>query len=259
MGMRKASADGITYSVATLVNDHSQYDSMLASFRQHGFDASTCEFLHVDNTGPEQTDAYSGINLLLNRAQGKYVILCHQDVRLVDDGREELDAALDDLDKRDENWALAGNAGGARAGRLVLRISDPHGEDTHIGDLPERVCALDENLIVVKRSARLGCSRDLSGFHFYGADLCLVADILGYSAYVIDFHLRHLSSGTKSPDFFTAEAAFRSKWSHALRSRWMQTTCALVPVSGGRLSRLIGGATALPIARITRRLPAAWR
>ena len=53
MGMRKASADGITYSVATLVNDHSQYDSMLASFRQHGFDASSCEFLHVDNTRPE--------------------------------------------------------------------------------------------------------------------------------------------------------------------------------------------------------------
>ena len=32
--------------------------------------------------------------------------------------------------------------------------------------------------------------------------MCLVADILGYSAYVIDFHLRHLSSGTKSAEFY---------------------------------------------------------
>ena len=259
MSMRIGGAGGITYSVATLVNNHSQYDAMLATFRQRGFDASTCEFLHIDNTGPEQTDAYVGLNLLLSRAQGKYVILCHQDVRLVDDGRQELDAALDDLEQRDENWALAGNAGGAAPGRLVLRISDPHGEDTRVGNLPERVCTLDENFIIVKRAARLGFSRDLSGFHFYGADLCLVADILGYSAYVIDFHLRHLSSGTKSAEFYAAEAAFRSKWSHALRSRWMQTTCALVPVSGGRLGRLIGGATAAPIAKFTRRLPAGWR
>jgi hypothetical protein len=259
MSMRKGGAGGITYSVATLVNNHSQYDAMLATFRQRGFDASTSEFLHIDNTGSEQTDAYVGLNLLLSRAQGKYVILCHQDVRLLDDGRQELDAALDDLEQRDENWALAGNAGGAAPGRLVLRISDPHGEDTRVGNLPERVATLDENFIIVKRTARLGFSRDLSGFHFYGADLCLVADILGYSAYVIDFHLRHLSSGTKSAEFFAAEAAFRSKWSHALRSRWMQTTCALVPLSGGRLGRLIGGATAAPIAKITRRLPAGWR
>jgi hypothetical protein len=259
MSTRIAGAGGVTYSIGTLVNDHSQYDAMLATFRQKGFDASNSEFLHIDNTGPEQTDAYSGLNLLLNRAQGKYVILCHQDVRLVDDGLSELDAALEDLERRDENWALAGNAGGAGPGRLVLRISDPHGEDTRVGDLPERVWALDENLIIVKRSARLGLSRDLSGFHFYGADLCLVADILGYSAYVIDFHLQHLSGGTKSAEFFAAEAAFRSKWSHALRSRWVQTTCALVPISGGRLGRLIGGATAAPIAKIARRLPVGWR
>ena len=140
MSMRKGGAGGITYSIATLVNNHSQYDAMLATFRQRGFDASSSEFLHIDNTGPEQTDAYVGLNLLLSRAQGKYVILCHQDVRLVDDGRQELDAALDDLERRDENWALAGNAGGAAPGRLVLRISDPHGEDTHVGNLPERVC-----------------------------------------------------------------------------------------------------------------------
>ena len=259
MSTRKTDASGVTYSIATLVNDHSQYDAMLATFRQRGFDASNSEFLHIDNTGPEQTDAYSGLNLLLNRAQGKYVILCHQDVRLVDDGRSDLDAALEDLERRDENWALAGNAGGAGPGRLVLRISDPHGEDTRVGDLPERVWALDENLIIVKRSARLGFSRNLSGFHFYGADLCLVADILGYSAYVIDFHLQHLSGGTKSAEFFAAEAAFRNKWSHALRSRWVQTTCALVPISGGRLGRLIGGATAAPIAKIARRLPVGWR
>jgi hypothetical protein len=249
-------AGGVTYSIGTLMNDRPQYEAMLATFREHGFGAPDCEFLHIDNAGPQQTCAYAGLNQLLDRARGKYVILCHQDVRLVDDGRTALDEALADLDRRDPTWALAGNAGGAHVGRLALRISDPHGADTRVGELPQRVWTLDENFIVVKRSARLGFSHDLSGFHFYGADLCLVADILGYSAYVIDFHLQHLSGGTKSSDFFAAETAFRNKWSHALRSRWMQTTCALVPISGNRIGRLIGNATAVPIARITRRLAA---
>ena len=235
------------------------YEAMLASFRERGVDAPDCEFLHIDNTGTEQTEAYAGLNQLLNRSRGRYVILCHQDVRLIGDGREKLDVALTALEQRDPCWALAGNAGGEGPGRLALRITDPHGTDTRVGDLPVRVATLDENFIVVKRAARIGFSRDLAGFHFYGADICLVADILGYTSYVIDFHLQHLSPGNKSADFFVAQSAFRAKWSRALRSRWLQTTCALVPISGDRLGRLIGSAAAAPLAKIALRLPAARR
>jgi len=182
-------------------------------------------------------------------------------VRLIGDGRQTLDALLADLERRDPSWALAGNAGGIGPGRLALRITDPHGLDRRVGELPARVVTLDENFIVVKRSARLGFSRDLAGYHLYGADLCLVADILGYTSYVIDFHLQHLSPGTKSTDFHAVEAAFRSKWSRAFRSRWLQTTCTLVPISGDRLDRIIGGVAGGAVASLARRLPAAsgWK
>lgn len=250
-------AAGPRFTIATLVNNVVHYEDMLASFAEAGFAEPACEFLYVDNTGKEQTCAYRGLNKMLNEARGKYIVLCHQDVRMVDDAREDLEQRLAELERADPTWALAGNAGGVSAGRLALRISDPHGEDRRIGELPARVMSLDENFIVVKRDARIGFSRDLSGYHFYGADICLVADILGYSAYVIDFHLQHLSGGYKGASFFEAETAFRTKWAHALRARWLQTTCSLVNLSGDVVGQFFGRVAEAPLERIARRLPRA--
>ncbi len=243
------------YTVGTLVTNLEQYAAMRASFVAHGFDGSAAEFLYLDNRGAAQTGAYAGLNALLAAARGHYVVLCHQDVLLTGDGLAALDRCLAELDARDPNWALAGNAGGVSPGTLAMRISDPHGSDRKIGDLPARVMSLDENFIVVKRRARVGCSADLEGFHFYGADLCLNADLAGYSAWVIDFHLTHLSGGRKAADFYAMQEAFRTKWSRALRPRWMQTTCALLRLSGFSADREAGRLAERPFAGLLRRLP----
>lgn len=250
-------AGALRYSIGSLVTDIAQHDAMRQSFEAGGFTAAECEYLYVDNTGTQQTDAYRGLNALLNAASAPVVILCHQDVRLLADGRAELDARLAALAARDPNWALAGNAGGVAPGVLALRISDPHGKDVHVGQLPERVFALDENFIIVRRDARIGFSNDLAGFHFYGADICLHAAQMGYSAYVIDFHLEHLSPGCKSDDFYKSEQAFQEKWSRALSPRWLQTTCALLRLSGAPGGGLINRYAAKPLAKIVRRLPGA--
>lgn len=242
------------YSVATLVSDLEQYRAMRGSFEAGGFGGEDCEYLHIDNTQFNRADAYGGLNQLLNEARGAYVILCHQDVRLLSDGRAELDSRLASLEQLDPNWALAGNAGGIGPGQLALRISDPHGADTLVGCLPAKVFTLDENFIIVKRSTRLGFSRDLSGFHFYGADICLVADLLGYSAYVIDFHLKHLSGGNTSSDFFEVKDAFQAKWSHAMRPRSLQTTCALVPIAGNLFDHAVRSVTAPILRKFSRTL-----
>jgi hypothetical protein len=251
----------LLYTIATLVSNRSQYDAMLASFRGKGFTDADCEFLFVDNTGPSQTDAYSGLNALLNAAHAPIVILCHQDIRLLYDGRSILDRRIGELCEVDPAWALAGNAGGVSAGKLALRISDPHGKNQAVGRFPEQVMTLDENFIVVRREARVGFSRDLAGFHFYGADICLHASLLGHSAYVIDFHLEHLSPGKKDKTFAEAERAFRAKWSAALSPRWIQTTCSLVHISGTPARAAIGRLIDAPLARLVRRLPGArgWK
>jgi hypothetical protein len=249
------------YTIATLVTNREQYAAMLASFRAGGFSDTMCEYMFVDNTGPLQTDAFTGLNALLNAAHAPVVILCHQDVRLLSDNRAALDMRLAELFKRDSTWALAGNAGGVSAGRLALCISDPHGKDQRLGQFPERVVSLDENFIVVRRDSRIGFSNDLTGFHFYGADICLHASQMGYSAYVIDFHLEHLSPGKKDKSFAAAEDAFRNKWARALTPRWIQTTCSLVHLSGDPVRNSIGRVVDGPLARLARRLPSArgWK
>lgn len=251
-----AADTGIAYTIGTLVNDRAQYEEMRASFAAHGLAGADCEYLFIDNTGPKQTSAYAGLNAILSAARGRHVILCHQDVRLIAEGRADLDRRLAELTRHDAAWALAGNAGGIAPGDLALRISDPHGPDQRRGHFPARVGALDENFIVVRRSARIGFSRDLDGFHFYGADICLAAATLGHTAYVIDFHLAHLSAGKTGPAFRNSEAQFRAKWSGALRPRWLQTTCALVRLSGSRLGAMSGRFAERPFAGLLRRLRA---
>jgi hypothetical protein len=204
---------------------------MRASFKAGGFDDDV-EWIDINNTGPSQTDAYSGLNQILSRAHGKYVILCHQDLLLLQHSRADLEARLLELYKVDPNWALAGNAGGSRPREIIRRITSRTVADQNVGIFPHRVRSLDENFIIVRSDARIALSGDLSGFHLYGTDICLVADILGYSAWVIDFHLNHLGAGTMGPAFAASEQAFRKKWRHALRDRRLQTTCTYMNVSG---------------------------
>lgn len=248
------------YTVGTLVTRPDEYEQMTTAFVEAGFSPDDCEFLFVDNSGPANCDAYTALNRVLNRASGEFVILCHQDVRPID-RREKLDRTLRQLGDVDPHWAVAGNAGGTAPGRLALRITDPHGRDSRVGDLPARVQTLDENFLVVRRDARVGFSRDIEGFHFYGTDISLNADIAGHSVYVIDYHLEHLSPGRKDRTFARMQDAFRKKWSHALRPRWLQTPCALVRVSGDRVDHALSRIAERPFARLVRRLPGAsgWR
>jgi hypothetical protein len=245
------------FTIATLVNDEIQYAEMQASFRAHGFAGPDVEFLAVRGA----RSAFAALNDMLSAARGAYIVLCHQDVRLIEDGRAALEARLAELEASQPTWALAGNAGAEAPGRLAIRITDPYGTDRHIGTLPARVMSLDENFIVVRGRAGLRFSRDLDGFHLYGADICLVADTLGWSAWVIDFHLRHLSPGRKDHTFREAEARFRAKWSRALRPRWMQTPCTLLHLTGSPLiRRVVGNLGEQVVRRLSRRRPgsAGW-
>jgi hypothetical protein len=138
------------------------------------------------------------MNVFLRAARGRFVIICHQDVELISDGRRELDARLAELESADSLWGLAGNAGGRHKrglSDLAIRISDPHGRDVARGPFPSRVSAIDENFVIVKAKANLCTSGDMNGFHLYAMDMSIIASILGYRAYVIDFHLRHKSPG----------------------------------------------------------------
>ncbi len=47
----------------------------------------------------------------------------------------------------------------------------------------------------LKTETLISVSANIHNFHFYGTDICIVADILGYTSYVIPFMVKHLSKG----------------------------------------------------------------
>jgi hypothetical protein len=208
---------------------------MYESFVRSGFVDEDTEFLVADNSAKNNFDAFAAYNQFLNRACGKYVILCHQDILLDFDDRKVLESRLSELDEIDPLWAVAGNAGSSSFGRNAIRITDPSIQNLRFGSFPARVFSLDENFILVKNSANLSVSHDLCGFHLYGTDLCLIADILGCSSYVIDFHLRHLSSGTVDEVFHNLKNDLVRKYQRALRPRLLQTMIDRFYLSGSKI------------------------
>ena len=235
------------FSICSLVTDFNQYEFMRKSFEEKGFAVGNCEFLCVDNSIENQCDAYEAINHFLRTAQGRYVILCHQDIIIHDDDCAALLNRIAEVESCDPDWGLLGNAGAGNFNEYTIRISDPHGTDTRRGGpFPASVMSLDENFIVVRAAANLAVSRDIGGFHLYGTDLCLIASILGYSAYVIDFHLQHLSGGdsgcktdTHFHSFAQSRRRFIAKYQRALAPRWLNTTCTRMYLSGNRLQNAI--------------------
>ena len=211
----------IAYSFCTLVTDPAEYRLMVDAFVSKGFTSADCEFLYVDNSTGNRFDAFRAYNHFLQIAEGRYVVLCHQDILPLEHDRARLDDLLQELCEHDDDWALCGNAGGQADGQYVLRLV--HGESHEMilgGPCPARVMSLDENFIIARREANLALSHDLSGFHWYGSDLCVVADVLGWRSYVIDFRLHHKSTGNTRDEYRAKTVAFRKKFSRAFRARW---------------------------------------
>src|SRR5690606_18517163 len=125
----------------------------------------------------------------------------HQDILLNFDKRKELEQRINELDARDPQWAVAGNAGAAGLNHIVYHISYPGGTTQYKGTFPLKAQSLDENFILLKNSCGLSFSMDLAGFHLYGTDICLQAAGKGYHCYVIDFHLLHKSRGNPDASF----------------------------------------------------------
>jgi hypothetical protein len=203
---------------------------MTGSFIQSGFTTKDCEYLYIDNSSGNKTDAFAGYNLFLDAAQGQYVILCHQDVLLKYDDRKILEQRINELDQIDPSWGLAGNAGGIGPEMWAHRMTDANG-DQNTGTFPVQVQSLDENFILIKKDANLCLSRDLKGFHFHGTDLCQMARILGWNAWVINFNLYHKSGGSFDESFYEMSRAIAKKYQRALEGGPVQAMGARLYLS----------------------------
>lgn len=226
MGPRKLEVKNsfrFQYSICTLVTDQIQYQEMMESFTKGGFHSNECEFLFADNTRTNEFDAYSAINRFLQEARGKYIIICHQDILIEHDKEPVLKNRLEELDKLDSSWGIAGNAGAKNLYHTPIVITE-HGNLFRRGTFPSKVSSLDENFLLVRAEANLAVSADISGFHLYGTDICLIAECMGWTCYVIDFNITHKSSGKMDQSFFEISKQLQRKYRWFFRGRYIRTT-----------------------------------
>lgn len=220
----------LQFSICTIVSDAAEYGLMRASFEERGF-SSDCEYIIADNTKGNQFDAYQAISHFLKISRGKYIIIVHQDVRAIDN-REKLLQCIDGLNKKDSNWALCGNAGAKGYHQEVVYIKYPSHTEQSI-DLPQKVNSLDENFLLIKKSSNMTISPDLKGFHLYGTDLCIIANFLGYSCYVIAFMAEHLSKGN-IPALKQYQHEFIEQYGKKADIGYIQTTCTQFYLSNSK-------------------------
>ena len=211
----------LQFSICTIVSNLNEYALMKISFENAGF-TNDCEYLIADNTTGNVFDGYSAIRRFLQESKATYTIIVHQDVRC-EDNIGVLKSCLQALNKKDKNWAVCGNAGGIDYRQVIFHLNN-NGDVRKTAGLPLKVNTLDENLLIVKTSALLTVSADVKNFHFYGTDICIIADLLGYTAYVIPFMVQHLSKGNLT-DMEAKKQPFVEKYGYKLRSRFIQTTC----------------------------------
>ncbi|MFT3781274.1 MAG: hypothetical protein QM790_04600 [Nibricoccus sp.] len=202
-----------TFHFCTISNNPTQYADMRRSFQAAGFDEERCTYTLLDNSKGNHHEPYSGFNRVKAASDARYLIFCHQDV-FADRGYgyDDLVRVLESLTEHDPKWAVAGNSGVNPRFNFATRITDRDRSVFWTGSLPERVCTLDENFMVVNNSADVQWSPELSGFHFYGPDICLNSIKRGYRAYVIDFHVTHLGAGELTADFWRIKNEFELHW-----------------------------------------------
>ncbi len=211
----------LLYSICTIVTSLDEYAVMKKSFEDCRF-TDGCEYIIADNTQGNSFDAYHAISRFMRESRGKYLVVVHQDVRCID-SKEQLTGCLDKLSALDTRWAVCGNSGAKGYHQDILYINNA-GKIVEHANLPTRVHSLDENLLIIRNDTGMTISSDLTGFHLYGTDLCLIADFLGYTSYVIPFMVKHLSHGNLK-DLNKHIAQFTAGYGRKLRSRYIQTTC----------------------------------
>jgi glycosyltransferase involved in cell wall biosynthesis len=174
------------------------------------------------------SSAASAYNRGLSLSKNEVVVFVHQDVYLPEEWLSSLDMALQAIGRRDPNWGVVG-CWGIRSDRAKFGHLYTPGEGVIGGPMaqPEPVRTLDEVVLVLRKNSGFKYDEGLTGFHFYGADICLAAAQSGRNCYAISAFCIHNSRQyfEYPADFYASYRYVKHKWKHRLP---IQTSCICV-------------------------------
>ncbi len=239
----------ISFSICTLVKNKDNYSRLLESLKKNNFINDYDVILSIDNSFQNQHDCYSAIRKFVENATNEYIVLVHDDV-IINNSRDELISQIKKIELLDDSVAVFGVAGLYKnhingVGRF---ISDRGKEDWGFNN-NGIVRSLDECFIIIKKSSGVTVSIGLTGFHFYGSDLCHNASRNGMRCYVIDYPITHLSPGNLDLSFLTARSVYSAHLSRIGFRGIHSTTCTSIYVGNSFFLNAL--ANALAIAKPT--------
>lgn len=213
----------------------SNNDAVLAANLAASPDLLAGARLDVQRNAPSATLAG---NRLLDAAQDDILVLLHHDVWLPRGWLALLHQRLDELERIDPAWAVAGAFGVApdyrqwgpvwtsSLGQIVGRVPMQ----------PEPVQSLDEMLIVIRRASGLRFDEAMPGWHFYGTDIVCQARKAGMGAYALGLPCIHNDRFDKGlgADFTDGYRRMQRKWAEFLP---VQTPVTKISRSGLHLMR----------------------
>ena len=193
----------VLYTLIVIMNKKDVYKEFIDSLKTQ--EGVSYEVICIDNCSNQYESARRAYNEAAIKANGKFLIFLHPDIRFTTK-RDLFDIAkyIDNI----ETFGVIGVAGCPYElvnGRRIILSNIYHGNGRYKAgkniDKPEIVQTVDECFFVVEKDEfRKIHFSDKEGWHLYSVELCLQFRNLGKQIYVIPSNLWHLSDG-KSLDY----------------------------------------------------------
>lgn len=229
------------FSIITLVHNLDSYKEFLENLKNQLGNHSV-ELIGIPNFYNQFTSAYKAFNCGIDVASGKHLILCHDDLLIPNDWLQRIKARISEFYTKGINWGVIGPAGifnNKAAFFLYDKNNKPlkYSNPTIINDQSYyEVESLDELCLIIDKAYGLRFSDDaLSGFHFYGANLCYLANSKHLKNFAIDAYCHHKSNGNKNVSTKESYKQYEecansfNKWtkSHNIKN-WRTTTAQAI-------------------------------
>ncbi|MGH8556178.1 MAG: glycosyltransferase [Methylococcales bacterium] len=188
-----------TFSIVTLVSNEKIYLEFLNDIKNQdcNFDY---EIIALPNFNNEYSSCAEALNIGLDVAEGEYVLMTHQDLRVPKNWFKNIMDHIKLLIANDVRFGVLGMAGSwvndSGEGRVIYLTEN---ENAHIGTPFENftyVQCLDELCLIVKRNNEIRFDEaTCDGYYCYGTDLCLNYLSHGYRNVAINAPCTYPSEG----------------------------------------------------------------
>lgn len=176
------------------------------------------DYVLIDNSNSKFKSAAQALNFGVKKAIGDVIVFLHQDIVFLDSNQlsNMFDFAIN-------NRNIIFGAAGVQHKHYNLGIissiyEGPYKNKYNSLIQPKMVYTLDECLIGCHRDCLSKVSFDevvCDGWHLYGADLCLQANLVdGMSVMVLPMNIWHKSTGNADKSYYITQNKLGKKYSH---------------------------------------------